>query len=262
MESMYFIFDGVKSSDMDLYIMQIDHSGFIETPYIGSTDIKEEKIHNKTTPYFYGVDRENLEFTVQFVLMDKYGNPKKWTPQDRNKIARWLIHDEYKEFISSDDLGKRYMVIATSDSNLNLINTQGYVEVTFRCNSPYAWSPVYINSFDLSNNTTSTIIELENMGNVIKRYRPKLEIQMMGDTSVTLTNLSDGGREFKLFDLRTDEIISIDNENEIILSNYPVNINPLANFNRNWLELVFGVNQIKVIGRCKIWVKSCFPIAQ
>ncbi len=268
MESQFFIYDGIKSSDMDLHIMQINHSGFIETPYTSSVDIKQKKVAKRHTPYFFGVERDNIEFTVQLVLMDKYNQPRKWTPQDRYKIAKWLFHDEYKEFISSDDLGKRYFCIATSDSDLNLINSQGYMEVTFTCNSPFAFSPTYIEFFDLTGNTTSTIIEIENRSNIIKRYRPKLEIEypnIVGfseTTDIILRNLSDGGREFKLTDVKKGEIYSFDNENRIIKSSRVTNLNPLTHFNRNWLELVYGVNQIKITGKCNVWIKSCFPIIQ
>lgn len=268
MESQFFIYDRAKSSDMDIHIMRIDHSGFIETPYTSSVDIKQEKVAKRHTPYFFGVERDNIEFTVQLVLMDKYNQPKKWTPQDRNRVARWLFHDEYKEFISSDDLGKRYFCIATSDSDLNLINSQGYMEVTFTCNSPFAFSPTYVEFFDLTGNTTSTIIEIENRSNIIKRYNPKLEIEypdMAGfpeTTDIILKNLSDGGREFKLTDVKKDEIYSFDNENKIIKSSRQTNLNPLTHFNRNWLELVYGVNQIMVTGKIKLWVKSQFPIIQ
>lgn len=268
MESQFFIFDGIKSSDMNLHIMKIDHSGFIETPYTSSVDIKEEKLAKRHTPYFYGVERDNIEFTVQLVLMDNYNQPKKWTPQERYNVARWLFHDEYKEFISSDDIGKRYYCIATSDSDLNLINSQGYMEVTFTCNSPFAFSPTYVEFFDLTGNTTTTIIEIENRSNIIKRYKPKLEIEYPNiagfpeTTDIILKNLSDGGREFELTDVKKGEIYSFDNENRIIKSSRQVNLNPLTHFNRNWVELVYGVNQIEVIGRCHLWIKSQYPIIQ
>ena len=262
MESQYFIFDGIPSSEMDLYIMRIDHSGFVETPYWGGAKIREERLKKNLSPYLYGVDRDPIEFTVQFVLADSNLQPKTWTPQERYKIARWLIHDTYKEFQTSDDLEKRYYAIAISDTNLNLINTQGYITVKFRTNSPFAWSDIETKEFDLSTNTTPTVVQIENKSNVAVIYKPKVEIQMMGDTSVTLKNLSNNDKEFKFIGLRTDEIVSVDNENELILSNYPININPFANFNREWLELVEGVNQIEVSGRCKLWVRSQFPIAQ
>lgn len=266
MESMYFIFDGVKSSDMDLYIMRIEHSGFVETPYWGETNVHEEKSRKRLTPYFYGIDREPIEFTVQFVLVDKHMQPKKWTPQERYKIANWLIHDTYKEFQTSDDLGKRYNAIVVSNTDLNLINTEGYIEVTFRTNSPFAWSPIYIDSFDLSNNTTTQIIQLENKSNVLKYYNPKIEIELVGDTtSFQLKNLSNNGMTMKFESLLPNEIISIDCENRIIKSNL-FGSNPFSKFNidmkRYWMDLVYGVNRIEVQGAIKLYVKSQYPIAQ
>ena len=142
------------------------------------------------------------------------------------------------------------------------------MEVTFTCNAPYGFSPTYVESFDLTGNTTSTTIEIENRSNTIKRYRPKLEIEypnMAGfpkTTDIILRNLSDGGREFKLTDVKKGEIYSFDNENRIIKSSRVTNLNPLTHFNRNWVELVYGVNQIMIIGRCNVYFKSSFPIIQ
>lgn len=266
MESMYFIFDGVKSSDMDLYIMRIEHGGFIETPYMGGLDIEEEKISKRLTPYFYGVNREPIEFTVQFVPMDRRGNLKEWTPQERYKIGKWLIHDTYKPFQTSDDLGKYYYAMITEPVDISTMNRQGYMEVTFRTNSPFAWSPVYIDSFDLSDNTAAEIKELENNSNVLKYYRPKIEFELVGDTTdVQFRNLSNGGRVMKFENLIPNEIISIDCENEIIKSNRQTS-NPFSKFNigmrRYWLDLVYGINHIEITGAIKLYVKSQFPIAQ
>jgi phage-related protein len=249
--------------------MRIGESGFVETPYWGSADIEEEISVKRIIPYDYGLKLEPIEFTVQLVLMDKYMRPKTWSPQERNKIARWLLkdRDRYKSFQTSDDLGKFYYVKCISVGELNLINTQGYLEVTFRTNSPYAWSPIYIENYDLSDNTTSRIIELENKSNILKYYRPKIEIELVGDTtSLQIKNLSNGGKIMKFEDLIPNEIISIDCENEIIKSNRPTS-NPFSKFNvgmnyRYWCDLVYGVNKIEVSGKCIIRIKSQFPIAQ
>ena len=267
MESMYFIFDGVKSSDMGLQIMRIDQGdGFIETPYWGSANINEQTSGKKISPHFYGVDREPISFLLQFVLVDEYMQPMEWTPQERFKIAKWLLHDTYKEFQTSDDLGKRYFALAESQTDLHLINTQGYIEIEFRTNSPYAWSPVYIDNFDLSDNINTQIIEIENKSNVLKHYNPIIEIELIGDaTAIQLTNMSNGGKTMKFEGLDSGEIVSIDCENKIIKSSI-FGSNPFSKFNvdgkRYWMDLVYGVNQIEITGACKVWIKSCFPIAQ
>jgi len=264
MESQYFIFDGIQSQEMGLQIMRIDHSGFIEVPYISGANIHESTSRKRIKPYFYGVTREILEFTVQFVLVDRYGNPKEWTPQERYRIGKWLFHNEYKEFISSDDLGKRYYCIAISDTDLNLINSQGYIEVKFRCNSPYAFSPVYVNKYDLSSNNTTQTIILENMSNVVKFYNPLIQVELVnGATSFQLKNLSNGGKIMKFESLLPNEIISIDCQNRIIKSNIPES-NPFAKFNigmkRYWMDLVYGQNLIQVEGTCIIKTKMEYPI--
>jgi len=263
MQSPYFIYDGIKSTDMGLYIVRIGQSNnFVEVPYWGGANIEEERHYKKITPYFYRVNREPIEFTVQFILAYNNMRIKDWTPQERNKIAKWLIQDTYKEFQTSDDLSKYYYAICTSPANLNLMGNQGYIELTFQTNSPYAWSPIYVEEYDLSDNEESTVIELENRSNVLDYYYPKLEIELKDDaTDIALKNLSDGGRIFSFTGLYENETVSIDNENKLILSNNPLS-NPFSKFNRNWFRLVYGVNYIEVTGKCVIKVKSQFPIAQ
>lgn len=253
---------------MGLVNVRVGSGGFVEVPYWGNTSVSEKKINNRLTPYFYSASREPIEFKVQFALVDEHNNPVEWTSEERNRIARWLVHDEYKEFQTADDLGKRYFVICTNAVNLNLINTRGYIELNFKTNSPYAWSPVYIDKFDLSNNGSTTIIELENKSNVVKEFNPLIEIELVnGETNVELKNLSNGGKTMKFEGLRPNEIVSIDTQNKIIKSNIQ-NSNPFSKFNtgaynkRYWLDLVYGINQVSVSGKCIIHTKMRFPIAQ
>lgn len=266
MESLFFIFDGKKSSDMGLYSVRIGGDSFVRMPIVGSTSIDEEQTKKRLMPNFYGVTREPIQFTLQFALADKHIQPKDWSPQKIYEIAKWLIHDTYKEFQTADDLGKRYYAICVDDTDLYVTNSKGYIELTFRTNSPFAWSPIYIEEFDLSSNIGTSIIELENRSNVLKYYNPKIEIELIGDTTdIQIKNLSNGGQVMKFENLTKGEIISIDCENRIIKSNL-FDSNPFAKFNvgmqRYWCDLVFGVNQIQVEGRCIIRIKSQFPIAQ
>ncbi len=262
MESMYFIFDGIKSSDMNLYNVRVGHSGFVEVPFIGRANIRETTSHKKIIPRLHSVKREPISFTLQFMLMDDNLQPKEWTPEDRYKIGKWLIHDTYKEFQTSDDLGKYYYVIIEDAEKLYLASGKGYLEVTCRTNSPYAWSPIYILPFDLSDNDATTTIVLENKSNVEQYHYPKIEIESLAsETTVELKNLSNGGETTKFEGLSKNEVISVDNENRIIKSDL-FGTNPFEKFNKTWLELVQGNNEIEVTGKCKLWVKSRFAIAQ
>lgn len=248
---------------MGISIVRIGEGGFVETPLWGARDVTEQdRLPSRITSYNYGVTKEPIQFTVQLALLDKHNNPREWTSTERFEISRWLLHDTYKEFQISDDLGKVYYAMCTEESNLHLMSGKGYMEVTFKTNSPYAWTRPYIDSFDLSRNESKQIITIANRSNVAKQYLPMVEVELVEGTEFTLKNLSNKGKEFKFTDLKAGEIVSVDNENRMVYSSRNININPFKNFNRGWLELVYGDNQIEVEGKCRIRLKLQFPIAQ
>lgn len=226
------------------------------SPFFGGQSVDEESIRDRVAPYSFGTTREPIEFTIEISPVDK-----EWTPQRKSEIGRWLIHDEYKEFQTASDMGKIYYAIVTEASEFTLhSNNIGYIPITFRTNSPYAWSPIYIDRFDLSENDGKQIIEIDNLSNINKNYKPKIEIELADyETDVTLRNLSNKGEVFKFEGLFDNEIVSVDNENEIMVSNRALS-NPFSKFNGNFLELVYGVNQIEVTGKVIIGIKCQFPI--
>lgn len=266
MQSEYFIFDGVKSSDMGIHLIRME-SGMIPSPFFGGLNIEDERVKNKIVPYHYGVSKEPIEFTIQVSPLER-----EWTPQLRNKVGRWLVQDRYKPFQTADDMGKIYYAICTEAPNFELASNRGYLELTFKTNSPYVWTIPYIESFNLLNNNTTTIIEIENNSNVLEYFYPKMEISLLqlngsatNTKQVKIKNLSDGGREFILGiknNLVGNEVIGIDCENEIIKTANPIHSNVFSKFNRNWLRLVYGVNRLEVTGKCQLGFKSQFPILQ
>lgn len=238
---------------MDLYNVRID-SGLYSTPYVSGQEIIETEVKNKDIPYFYKTRKKPLEFQLTFSTLDK-----KFTEQKRYQIARWLIQREYKEFQTTDYLGKIFNVIAISDVDFISGGTkEGYFQVTFRCDAPWAWSPTYVNNFDLKNNTDKIIIELENKSNAVKYYYPEIEFKMQGDTDIELRNLSDGGKSFNFTNILDDEIIYVNNDMRQVISN--TGQYRLGNFNKGWLRLVHGINRIEVTGRCKIQTRMRFPL--
>jgi len=260
LQSEFFIFDGINSQDMGLNLVRMD-SGFIETPYMGSKSMIKTKIPNKDIPYFYGVDKEVISFTLQFSLDDE--SDDEWTPEKTYEISKWLLHDTYKSFQSHDDLGKYYYVICINGENIYKVNNKGYIELTFESNAPYAFSPIYLNEYDLELNTTTDIIQIENKSNINDDYYyPTIEIELKGtSTNFSLKNLSDGGREFAFSDLQTNETISVDNQNKYIISDVP-SVYRFSKFNGNWFRLLYGINQIEITGECFITVRTQFPIIQ
>lgn len=262
MISEYFKFDGQSSKDKGLYIVSQSNSSS-QSSLFGSRNIKSKNRVDKITPFFYGVDNEVISFVLDVAYFDNNMNPAKWTPEKKYEVAKWLVKSQYKELQLSEDLSKYYFAICTDAiENINATN-YGYISLTFETNSSYAWTQEYINEFDLSSNEGTQIIQIDNKSNVVDLFYPKLEITVTGgNTSVSLINQSNNNKELSFTGLLTDEVISIDNERRIVLSN-KFGSNAFEKKNKNgWLELVQGVNNIAVTGKCVLTVKSRFPIAQ
>lgn len=252
--SEYFIFDNIKSTDMGVSIVRVD-SGLINTPFISSKDILEESVSRNPVPYFFRTKFKPLEFTVHMAITDENG----WTPERRYELASWLCRPNYCELISDDFIGRRYFVIVTNQADLMTNGIDGYIQVQFRCQHPYALSPIYIETFDLSDNTTTTQIILDNRSNIGLDYYPELEVELVSpSTGFSLKNLSNNGEIFSFSNLTTGEIINISNEKKQIISstgNYRY-----SKWNKKWFKLVQGKNTIEVTGKIYLQTRMTFPI--
>lgn len=254
MDNTTFIFDGKNSEEMGLHIVRID-SGFYSSPFISGQSIIEDEINSNHIPVFYKIKKEPFKFDITFSLLDE-----EFTNEKKFELARWLIQEEYKQFISTDNIDKIYYVIATNQSDFMSAGMKlGYFTINFRTNAPWAYTPVYINQYDLSNILVPTTINIENKSNVLKYYKPEIEIELTGvSTGVTLTNLSNQGKQLILSNLSESEVIYINNTNKQIISN--LSMYRLGNWNKQTLDLVYGVNNIEVNNPCIIITKCQYPI--
>lgn len=256
MESTDFIFNNINSRSMGQFLIKMG-PGSITSPFFGGQTIQETQVPNKIIPYHFGTEKEPLEFTIEVSPLDE-----KWTPEKRSALAKWLIYETYKPFQTVDDMNKLYYAIVTAAPNFELYGGRGFIPITFRTNSPYAWTPVQERSFVITEPTTITI---DNMSNINKKFRPVIEFTLTGATSssadrdITFENISNGGKITKFTGLELKEQIGLDNENEIILTG-KTNSKPFTKFNGTWLELVNGENKIKVTGKCFLKFKMQFPI--
>lgn len=137
-ESLYFSYDGKKSIDYGIINVNIS-TGMQEEPFAYSRSIMEDKIRGRSKPYFKGIKKEPLSFTVNFAFEDT------WDEEKIKEIKRWLTEqDYYKPLYFSEDVERIYYALVVDDPVLihNCLK-QGYVTLTFRCNDAYAYSPVY-----------------------------------------------------------------------------------------------------------------------
>lgn len=244
MDSLYFYFNGRKSEELGIYLVNVE-SGMKTTPFLAPKNIISEQIPGNDTPYVYGVERENLILNVTLSCLNGL-----WTIEKRRQLARWLDTETYEEFYSTDYVDKRYYVQYSGGIDLTHNGSQqGYIQVQFQNISPYAYSPMMQKRFNLSTITSPTIIDIENTGDAI--VKPELWIYKVGKGDISMRNLSNGGSEFKFINIEDKEELYVDNENRHIETDMPLAYR-FDNFNNNYLELVRGKNRLEVTGACKL----------
>ena len=257
---LYFEFDNRKSDEFPIYIVRIN-SGMFSTEFGGSKQMKYDKIAYNDDIYYYSTELDNLKFSIVVSPLDGL-----WTEDMKFELFRWLGSRQPKAFRTTDFMGKLCYCICTNALILTTTGTQqGYMELEFEATTPYWLTDPIIVEDDLTDKDIPYTFILKNNSNIRDPktnefyYYPIMEFDLVGDsTSITLTNLSNGGRVTSLTSLSTGEYIKIDNKLKYIDSstgNYRLN-----NFNKNWFMLNYGVNYIKISEKCKFRFTMQFPI--
>ena len=240
--------NGVDLSTLNIYVVRLE-SGLPTAPFLPSQEIIEDYAMNNPVPYYFGTRLNPLELTVTFAKLQGF-----WTYDARREFANILTPDidDYVEFYfqEEDEPPKVYYVKYIDGIDISLNYTkQGYLTVHFRCNSPYAYSPVYSSNNDLSTILSPTDIKIINNGD--KKLYPELWIEKVGNGDIKIKNLTNAGKELIITDLIDGEIVYINNEDGSIESSLS-DVYRLNYHNGVYIELVRGTNTLQVTGQCKL----------
>jgi phage-related protein len=244
--SEYFEYDGKKSQDIGVLLVRTD-SGLIGEPFLPNREIITETIPHSPIDFVY--ELRDRPFSIQITLA--LDNGLLWTTEKRREVARWLSVGKFAPFYSVDDINKIYFLSLESNSEL-LTNgvQQGYINVTFKSISPYAYSPFLTTIKDLSTITSPTQFTFENNGDL--DLYPQMEIKKIGAGDISIKNLSDGNREFLFTGLNDLETLTIYNLERIIETDI-VDTFRYDNFNGNYLKLkAYSVNTLEITGQCEL----------
>lgn len=113
-----------------------------EEIFFPSREIVEEKVKGNDRPYFMGIETEPLKFSVSFAFEET------WNTTKIREVAQWLTqHDYYKELYFTNDFGIKperifYAIVVDDSTVVHNCLKQGYINLTFRCDSPYSYSPI------------------------------------------------------------------------------------------------------------------------
>lgn len=254
------MYNGISSEEMGLYNVSTDN-GMYKEVFLADKKIVEEKVMGNNKPYFMGIEREPLSFSLTFAFMHPFDSEKK------REVARWLNQDYYRELYFLDNPNRRWLCMPISDSNIvhNGLGA-GYLEMEFRCDSPYTHSEEYLTEeldFSVSNpsNGAGMTYEFKNLGDM--PLKPEMWIKKIGVGDVIIENKADG-TIFKFTGLANGEYVYIDNEREEIMSDYTelTGVYRYDNFNNNYLEMEYGRNILNIKGECKIQFRFRYKTIQ
>lgn len=181
LEGIHFVYDGVKSVDMGLLNCKIG-GGMFEEAFLPSRSIIEHKITGNSKPYFQEVEYEPLEFKLAFAFEYKYDERK------IREVARWLCQDYYKPFYTVDNPNRIFYCMPVGDSKLvhNGLK-EGYVELTFRCDSPYSYQPKTLKK-DMTFNTNK-LTKHFNQENFDNGNKTNIKINSNGEMEIDIKRL-------------------------------------------------------------------------
>ncbi len=135
----YFKYAGVASSDYGIRNVNVT-SGLQEEPFGSGRSITEIAVRGRSRPYFQSIRREPLTLRVSFAF------EQAWDKERLREVCRWLTEQPYYQPLSftSDNDRIFYALVVEDPQLVHNCLSQGYVQLTFRCNDAYAYSPAVV----------------------------------------------------------------------------------------------------------------------
>lgn len=241
-KSQYFIWKGKQSKDKFLSILTTDNDVLNDfgVPYNKSLE-KEDNLD------LYNEKNEEPEDVVLQLYLEKNGTPLIWTYENYKEIRRWLISDDFEEFISYDNLDfVYYFKCIKIQKKFTYGEPMGCIEVTFKPLNQYAYRKVIIEKEIKGKG----LINIYNSGDL--DYEPLIVVE-----SNCKRNQVVKINDFVINNLIEEETIKIDNKMYLVESDK--RYYPISDCNRNWIKLKQGDNQLVIEGECTIIIYCNFP---
>lgn len=243
----YFTYDGVFSGEYGLMIADFNDSSVDETAAFSPSFTTHKPAASNR--FFYGGINYDSHPTYQFSIISEGEIPD----NARRRILSWLVgRNEFKTFRLHQPMFEEYYYRCVF-SDVQIIYVNGHCHgfrLTANFDSPYQYGKPSKIKF----NGTSTI-KIKNKSDIVGGYvYPVIKFEagaQVDGVNLTIVNNTDdsntqvvSAREFVLSGLANGEMVTVDNEMRHIQSDSPGE--RLSNFNKNWLRLCPGVNELSI----------------
>lgn len=250
-----FYFDGIHSDEKCVCIASMDSD--ILNKY-GLSYNQDVFMHKFTTHNSYFTNQEeNIDnVTFQIFLVDENQNPIAWEFNKLQDIVGWLITDDFKAFISEDNLELVYYFKTVGIEKIFDSSSRGYLEVTFKPFSNFSYRQ-FNRSFIVDG---EKVLSFNNYSNVEFEYYPITEIINSGDenTVFRICNMAFGDTSFEISGMKNGEHVVIDHLLGTVINSKNENLIHLCN--RKWIKMHGCNNSFRFEGDGNIRFKAQFPI--
>lgn len=254
-DNLYFRYNGYSSKDKGIILCSIDGDDEEHFSLKRSLD-KKDGIGD--IPIINKIKNETLSIPMTFTKVNGVGDSVPITRYELDELNRvWFTQKQESVFITEDGFVLYGIFTGEMKQWFNSSN-QGYIKCDFELTRPFMYTPNLISNVLVEN---ESVITLNNNSNCNELSYPEIEFELMGDTTdIKFQNLATGEIcEFK--GLNKNEKVAILNEEQkqvISLSN-PLN-NIFSKFNKEFIGLEYGRNNIKITCNGKAKVTFSFQI--
>ena len=258
-----FIFNDTSSTEMGvMLIRESSESSIIQKFSPDKATYKDRPRYRDSKTFYYGSDKQILTLTIKISKIPTNNQEDMiFSYNDRVNLMKWLCPDnQFHPLISADYPDTIFWIQFIKTSFTNYFSNQGFITLEAESYLPYPTSPLSYREFNLESNTTSTIIEVSNISNVVSPYMPIIEFTLCGtNTSFKIINHTNGGAVFDFGNALTiGETIIVNNETMEIISDKSTE--RISAFNMGFLKLIYGDNQLEVFGACTLRILCQFPM--
>lgn len=239
-----FIFDGHPSQEYGLTISS--NSPEDSTDASSDVTLLTEHLYRRPVRYLLGVDQDKvLSFPIS--LNSESYIPATFAPF----IARKLfgrVNGYRKLQVIAPDYSQYYWNCFLLNPKLKTVGGQivGW-DATVECDSGFAWSFARSNNFTFTPPISNYSIVLNNRSGNNDYTKPNIVFTMsnVGGT-FTIVNTSDANRTFQFTTLSANEVVTVNNDLEIITSS--TGLLRLSHFNKKFFRLIPEINSLLVSG--------------